>query len=144
MQSAVVYNPVTDEMYTAERGHGAYLNDKRLRVSARKHLKDSVIATGLPFLGKDGHERALGELAGVMAATAGVRRFGAASLDLAYVAAGRFDGFWERGLRSLGHGGGPSARPRGAAASRPILTAARRCSIGAISSLPMSPFIRSS
>jgi myo-inositol-1(or 4)-monophosphatase len=98
MQSAVVYNPITDEMYTAERGHGAYLNDKRLRVSARKQLKDSVIATGLPFLGKDGHARALGELEGVMAVTAGVRRFGAASLDLAYVAAGRFDGYWEHNL----------------------------------------------
>jgi myo-inositol-1(or 4)-monophosphatase len=98
MQSAVVYNPVTDEMYTAERGHGAYLNDKRLRVSARKNLKDSVIATGLPFLGKEGHERSLAELGGVMAVAAGVRRFGAASLDLAYVAAGRFDAYWERGL----------------------------------------------
>jgi myo-inositol-1(or 4)-monophosphatase len=63
MQSAVVYNPITDEMYTAERGHGAYLNDKRLRVSARKQLKESVIATGLPFLGREGHERSLAELA---------------------------------------------------------------------------------
>jgi myo-inositol-1(or 4)-monophosphatase len=86
-------------MYTAERGHGAFLNDKRLRVAARKSLAESVIATGIPFLGREGHERFLAELTGMMVVTAGVRRFGAAALDLAYVAAGRFDGFWERGLK---------------------------------------------
>jgi len=96
--SGVVYNPVTDEMFTAEKGHGAYLNEKRLRVAARKALPESLIATGIPFLGKEGHERYLKELGAVMGATSGVRRFGSASLDLAYVAAGRFDGFWERGL----------------------------------------------
>jgi myo-inositol-1(or 4)-monophosphatase len=96
--SGVVFNPVTDEMYTAERGQGAFLNDKRLRVAARKNLSDALFATGIPFLGKDGHERFLAELRAVMAVTPGVRRFGAAALDLAYVAAGRFDGFWERGL----------------------------------------------
>src|SRR5271169_4135363 len=96
--SAVIFNPVTDELYTAEKGQGAYLNNKRLRVAARKQLKEAVIGTGLPFLGRDGHARATAELASVMNVSAGVRRFGAASLDLAYVAAGRFDGFWERGL----------------------------------------------
>ena len=96
--SGVVFNPVTDEMFYAEKNSGAFLNEKRLRVAARKNLKDSVIALGLPFLGKEGHARALAELALVMGQTAGVRRCGAASLDLAYVAAGRFDGFWERGL----------------------------------------------
>jgi myo-inositol-1(or 4)-monophosphatase len=99
LASAVVYNPVTDEMFTAEKSHGAYLNDKRLRVAARKHLPESLIATGIPFLGRDGHESYLKELEAVMGATSGVRRFGAAALDLAYVAAGRFDGFWERGLK---------------------------------------------
>ena len=98
--SAVIYNPVTDEMYTAERGHGAYLNDKRLRVAARKHLKESLFATGIPFLGKEGHEDFLKELSTVMGSSAGVRRFGSAALDLAYVAAGRYDGFWERGLQA--------------------------------------------
>ena len=98
--SAVVYNPVTDEMYTAERSHGAYLNEKRLRVAARKTLAESLVATGIPFLGREGHERFLAELAGVMNATSGVRRFGSASLDLAYVAAGRFDGFWEHSLQA--------------------------------------------
>jgi myo-inositol-1(or 4)-monophosphatase len=96
--SGVVYNPVTDDLFIAEKGHGAYLNDKRLRVAARKELGASVIATGLPFMGKEGHARASAEMAAVMNATAGIRRFGAASLDLAYVAAGRFDGFWEHGL----------------------------------------------
>jgi myo-inositol-1(or 4)-monophosphatase len=96
--SAVVYNPVTDEMFTAEKSHGAYLNDKRLRVATRSSLKESLIATGMPFHGREGHERFLEELAPIMAATSGVRRFGSAALDLAWVAAGRFDAFWERGL----------------------------------------------
>lgn len=98
MVSALVFNPVTDEMYTAEKGHGAFLNDARLRVAARKNLSETIIATGIPFMGREGHERFLAEAAAIMNATAGLRRFGAASLDLAYVAAGRFDGFWERGL----------------------------------------------
>ncbi len=96
--SGLVFNPVTDEMYMAEKGAGAYLNDKRLRVAARKKLNEVVLATGIPFLGRPGHESFSAELSAVMALTAGVRRFGAASLDLAYVAAGRFDGYWERNL----------------------------------------------
>ena len=99
--------------FIAEKGHGAYLNNKRLRVAARKELAPSVIATGLPFLGKEGHARASAEMAEVMNVTAGIRRFGSASLDLAYVAAGRFDGFWERGLSGLGHRGGHRAGARG-------------------------------
>ena len=97
--SAVVYNPVTDDLFTAEKSHGAYLNNKRLRVAARKDMGAAVIATGLPFMGKEGHARALAETGAVMEATAGIRRMGAASLDMAYVAAGRFDGFWEHGLQ---------------------------------------------
>ncbi len=97
--SGVIYNPVTDDLFTAEKGHGAYYNDKRLRVATRKELGAAVIATGLPFMGKEGHARAGAEMAAVMNVTAGIRRFGAASLDLAFVAAGRFDGFWERGLQ---------------------------------------------
>ena len=98
--AGVVFNPVTDDLYTAEKGHGAYHNNKRLRVAARTELAPAVLATGLPFLGKDGHARAAAEMAEVMNVTAGIRRFGAASLDLAYVAAGRFDGFWERSLQA--------------------------------------------
>ncbi len=98
--SGVIFNPVTDEMFVAEKGHGAYLNDKRLRVAARKQVKEALFATGVPFMGKEGHERFLKELAAVMAATPGVRRFGSAALDLAWVAAGRYDGFWERDLKA--------------------------------------------
>lgn len=99
--SAVVYNPISDEMYVAEKGHGAYLNDKRLRVAARKNLNESLIATGVPFMGKGDqtlHDLSLAEVRAVIARTSGIRRCGAASLDLAYVAAGRFDGYWERVL----------------------------------------------
>jgi myo-inositol-1(or 4)-monophosphatase len=98
--SAVVYNPVVDEMFTAEKNHGAYLNDRRLRVATHKSLKESLVATGMPFHGYGDHDEYLAELAPVMAETAGVRRFGAAALDLAWVAAGRFDAFWERNLSS--------------------------------------------
>jgi myo-inositol-1(or 4)-monophosphatase len=99
LASALVFNPVTDEMFVAERGQGAYLNEKRLRVAARKNLNESVIASGAPFMGKEGHDQFLGELRAVLDATAGMRRFGAASLDLAWVAAGKFDAFWERNLQ---------------------------------------------
>ena len=98
--SGLIFNPVTDEMYVAERGHGAYLNDKRLRVAARKNLSEILVASGAPFMGKEGHELFLNELRGVLNATAGMRRFGAASLDLAWVASGRFDAFWERNLKA--------------------------------------------
>jgi len=97
--AGLVYNPVTDEMYYAEKGKGAFLNDKRLRVSSRSNLKDCVIATGIPFHGLPGHKPFLKKLENVMDNVAGVRRMGAASLDLAYVAAGRYDGYWETGLK---------------------------------------------
>jgi myo-inositol-1(or 4)-monophosphatase len=96
--AAVVLNPATDELYTAERGGGAFLNDRRLRVAGRKVLSDAVIACGLPHLGRSNHGKFLVELRHVMGEVAGVRRSGSASLDLAYVAAGRFDGYWERDL----------------------------------------------
>lgn len=96
--AGVIYNPILDELYTAEKGNGAFVNDRRLRVSGRRDLAESLFATGIPFQGKGGHARFLGQLAKVMAKTSGVRRIGAASLDLAYVAAGRVDGYWEEGL----------------------------------------------
>ena len=96
--AGVVYNPAMDELYTAERGGGAFLNDRRLRVGARRKLSDSVIGTGIPHLGRGHHGNFLIEMRHVMAEVAGVRRMGAAALDLAYVAAGRLDGFWETGL----------------------------------------------
>jgi len=96
--AGVVFAPLSDEMFTAERGQGAWLNGKRLRVSARKNLTEALIGTGIPFHGRPGHDEFSAELKAVMPEVAGIRRFGAASLDLAYVAAGRFDGFWERNL----------------------------------------------
>jgi myo-inositol-1(or 4)-monophosphatase len=98
--SGVIYNPISDDMFTAEKGHGAFLNDNRLRVAARKDLKMSLAATGIPYMGKPGHERFNAELSAAMAATTGVRRFGSAALDLAWVAAGRYDAYWERGLKA--------------------------------------------
>jgi myo-inositol-1(or 4)-monophosphatase len=96
--AGVIYNPAMDELYTAERGGGAFLNDRRLRVAARAALSDCVIGTGVPHLGRGHHGNYLIELRNVMGETAGIRRIGSAALDLAYVAAGRMDGFWENGL----------------------------------------------
>lgn len=98
--AGVIYNPITDELYWAEKGEGAYMNDRRLRVSGRGDLESALFATGLPFKGRPGLARALKETEAVLSATAGVRRWGAASLDLAFVAAGRFDAYWERGLKN--------------------------------------------
>lgn len=97
--AGVIYDPVKDEMFFAEKGEGAYLNDRRIRVSARTRLIESVFATGLPFAGGKYLPAALQDLGRLLPACAGVRRWGAASLDMAYVAAGRYEGFWERGLR---------------------------------------------
>ncbi len=96
--AGVIYDPIKDELFWAEKGGGAFLNDRRLRVSARRDMAQAVIGTGLPFLARGDHEAYLPLLAAVMAQTAGVRRLGAAALDLAYVAAGRFEGFFEFGL----------------------------------------------
>lgn len=98
--AAVVYDPCKDELFTAEKGEGAWINGKRLRVSGRSELNETVFATGVPFAGRKYLPETLKELARLMPQCAGVRRWGAASLDLAYVAAGRYDGFWERDLQS--------------------------------------------
>jgi len=98
--AAMVYNPITDEKFWAEKGQGAFLNGRRLRVAGRRSMDDAVYATGIPFRGHGDHGRFLNELESIMKVSAGVRRYGAASLDLAFVAAGRFDGFWETGLQS--------------------------------------------
>lgn len=99
--SGVIYDPAKDEMFYAEKGAGAWLNDsKRLRVSGRSRMIEAVFSTGLPFGGRSDLPETLQDLARLMPTCAGVRRFGAAALDLAYVAAGRYDGYWERRLNS--------------------------------------------
>ncbi|MEP2784688.1 MAG: inositol monophosphatase family protein [Pseudoruegeria sp.] len=98
--SAVVFDAAKDEMYFAEKGAGAWMNESRLRVSGRRSMIECVFATGLPFAGRPDLPDTLQDLARLLPACAGVRRWGAAALDLAYVAAGRYDGFWERGLHS--------------------------------------------
>ena len=97
--AGVIYNPANDELYIAERGKGAFLNDQRLRVAGRRRLDECVVACGLPHIGRGDHELALKEMAALQNKVAGFRRFGAASLDLAFVAAGRLDGYWERNLQ---------------------------------------------
>lgn len=97
--AGVIYNPANDELYIAERGKGAYLNDQRLRVAGRKQLGDCVIACGLPHIGRGDHELSRREMTEMQNRVAGLRRFGAASLDMAFVAAGRLDGYWERNLQ---------------------------------------------
>ena len=98
--AGVVYDAAKDEMYFAEKGSGAFMNDSRLRVSGRRQLIECVFATGLPFGGRSDLPETLKELARLMPTCAGVRRFGSAALDLAYVAAGRYDGYWERRLNA--------------------------------------------
>jgi myo-inositol-1(or 4)-monophosphatase len=96
--AGLIYNPANDDMFTAERGKGAFLNDQRLRVAGRKRLADSIVACGLPHHGRGDLALASRELALVQEKVAGLRRFGAAALDLAWVAAGRYDVYWERDL----------------------------------------------
>jgi myo-inositol-1(or 4)-monophosphatase len=96
--AGLIYNPVHDEMFTAERGKGAYLNDQRIRVAARKRLAEAVFACGLPHLGRGDLGQFRQEFAVIQEKVAGLRRFGSAALDLAWVAAGRLDAYWERNL----------------------------------------------
>ena len=99
--AGMIYNPVNDEMFWAEKGGGAFLNERRLRVSGRREFKDALFATGIPFAAVSGARRlAFARTLGIlMPQVAGIRRFGAAALDMAWVAAGRFDGYWELGLK---------------------------------------------
>lgn len=97
--AGVTFNPILNELFWAEKGRGAFLNDTRIRVSARKELVDSLIGTGIPFAGKPGHGQFLKELHQISQRVAGVRRLGSSALDFAWVAAGRYDAYWERGLK---------------------------------------------
>ena len=97
--ATLVYQPITDESFWAEKSRGAWLHDGRLRVSARRHLDESLIATGIPFAGAGDPAEWMKIYAALAPQVAGIRRFGAASLDLAWVAAGRYEGFWESNLK---------------------------------------------
>ncbi len=108
LMAGMIYNPVNDEMFWADKGAGAFVNGQRLRVSARREMKDAVFATGIPFAAvapqrRLAFARTLGTL---MPQVAGIRRFGSAALDLAWVAAGRYDGFWELGLKAWDYAAG--------------------------------------
>lgn len=98
--AAVIFNPAGEELFAAEKGAGAWLNDRRLRVSGRRDMIEMIFSTGLPFGGRADLPDTLQDLARILPGCAGVRRWGAAALDLAYVAAGRYDGFWERKLNA--------------------------------------------
>ena len=97
--AGIVYEPVKDELFWATKGDGAFMNGRRLRVSGRGNLETALLATGIPWASRKDHQEFSNQLAAVMPKVAGVRRWGVASLDLAYVAAGRFDGFWETQLK---------------------------------------------
>ena len=97
--AGLIYNPANDEMFIAEKGKGAFMNEQRIRVAGRKRLADSVIACGLPHIGRGNLALARQETGAMQEHVAGLRRFGAAALDLAWVAAGRLDGYWERDIK---------------------------------------------
>jgi myo-inositol-1(or 4)-monophosphatase len=99
MIAGLIYNPANEELYIAERGKGAFLNDQRLRVAGRRKLSESVIACGLPHIGRGNHDLSRLEMIEIQDKVAGLRRFGAASLDMAFIASGRLDGYWERNLQ---------------------------------------------
>ena len=99
--AGVVYNPAVDDLFVAERGQGAYLNNRRLRVSGRRQMADCVVGCGIPHLGKRKTQpRFLTEAQAIMGQVSNLRRLGAAALDLCYVAAARYDGYWERDIQS--------------------------------------------
>jgi myo-inositol-1(or 4)-monophosphatase len=96
--AGVIFNPILNELYVAEKGAGAFLNDRRLRVAARRNLADCVIATGLPGVGRSIRDTAIPQINRMMPKVAGLRRSGSAATDLAWVASGRYDGYWENGV----------------------------------------------
>jgi len=98
--AAVVFDPTRNELFFAERGNGAWVDERRLRVSGRKRMIECIFATGIPFADRSALPASLSDLGRLLPTCAGVRRFGAAALDLAYVSAGRYDGYWERGVNA--------------------------------------------
>ena len=112
--AGVIYSPAANEMFWAEKGVGAFMNDKRLRVSARREMHDAVFATGIPFAVPRSRAVSFSRtLSTLMPQVAGIRRFGSAALDLAWVAAGRYEGYWELGLEPWGRDRRHADRARG-------------------------------
>lgn len=99
MVAGVIYNPITEELFTAEKGSGAFMNDRRMRVAARRKLADAALCTGIPHMGSKALGRYLEEAKAASASASAVRGFGSAAMSLAYVAAGRLDGYWEHTLK---------------------------------------------
>jgi myo-inositol-1(or 4)-monophosphatase len=104
--AGVTYNPILNELFWAEHGKGAFLNDTRIRAAGRARLEDALIGMGAPFVGRPGHAQYFKELHQLTQRVAGVRRLGSAALDLAWVACGRYDGYWERNLNPWDVGAG--------------------------------------
>ncbi len=98
--AGIIYNPISDDMFIAEKGKGAFLNEQRIRVAARRNLTDAVVACGLPHRERGDMALAQRETAAVQEKVGGLRRYGASALDLAWIAAGRLDGYWERDIKS--------------------------------------------
>ena len=128
MIAGLVYNPVSDEMFIAERGKGAFLNDQRIRVAGRRSLQDAVVACGLPHRGRGDLALFRTEFVAVQEQVAGLRRFGSAALDLAFIAAGRFDLLLGAQPFVLGHGGGASDRARSRRLCHRLRRKRTRCS----------------
>lgn len=97
--AGLIYNPANGDVFTAEKGKGAFLNDRRIRVAARSKLEECIVVTGIPHHGRPNHESYLQGLGRVMSQVSGIRRSGSAALDLAWLAAGRYDGYWEFGIQ---------------------------------------------
>ena len=98
LEAGIIYSPVYDELFFAERGKGAFFNDRRLRVAQRKKLSESIVVTGIPHLGRGNKDQFIKEMEEIIPEVSGIRRSGSAALDLAWVAAGRYDAYWETGL----------------------------------------------
>ena len=105
LEAALIYSPITDEMFIAERGKGAFLNDKRIRVASRKKLSESLLVTGIPHMGRGNKELFLKEMKQLIPEVAGIRRSGSAALDLAWIASGRYDHFLGKRIKNLGYCG---------------------------------------
>ena len=99
IHAGVIYDPIKDELFWGERGAGAFVNNRRLRVTSRNRLDDCLVSTGLPGIGRSNHAAILADLQKVMGQVAGIRRLGSAALDLAYVAAGRLDAYYEHDIK---------------------------------------------